>query len=202
MQDSHSCDPGFFLFFFSITCFFFPLVPVGTYHRSPLQMYSGRWTKNTYSVRTSCLFSHFSSSLPSWFLLPFSRSEHDVRAVQASKMAVVSMLKSWPGLICLCSPDNTGLTSLLSMLPLTQPQVQVQLYFSFHIVEVVAGVSTEGFAIALSLTQGMCMYSWGKSYRCAFAILWHIAWHNRVFWSHRPLLANRRRNLAQIGWAA
>lgn len=75
-------------------------------------------------------------------------------------------------------------------------------YFSFHIVEVVAGVSTEGFAIALSLTQGMCMYSWGKSYRCAFAILWHIAWHNRVFWSHRPLLANRRRNLAQIGWAA
>ena len=48
-----------------------------------------------------------------------------MRVVQASKMAVVSMLKSWPGLFCLCSPHNTGLTSLISMLPLTQVEVQV-----------------------------------------------------------------------------
>ena len=50
----------------------------------------------------------------------------DMRVVQASKMAVVSMLKSWPGLFCLCSPHNTGLTSLLNMLPLTQMEVQVR----------------------------------------------------------------------------
>ena len=40
-------------------------------------------------------------------------------------MAVVSMLKSWPGIFCLCSPHNNGITSLLNMLPLAQPMVQV-----------------------------------------------------------------------------
>ncbi|CAI8054557.1 Rapamycin-insensitive companion of mTOR [Geodia barretti] len=48
----------------------------------------------------------------------------DMSVVQASKMAAVSMLKTWPGLFCLCSPHNTGLVSLLNMLPLTQMEVQ------------------------------------------------------------------------------
>ena len=50
----------------------------------------------------------------------------DMSVVQASKMAAVSMLKTWPGLFCLCSPHNTGLVSLLNMLPLTQMEVQVR----------------------------------------------------------------------------
>ena len=65
-------------------------------------------------------FFHRSSSLP-------SRGDHDSR-VEASKMAIVAMLKSWPGVFCLCSPSNSGITSLFSMLPLAKPLVQVSTY--------------------------------------------------------------------------
>jgi len=50
-------------------------------------------------------------------------SDHELK-VEASKMVVVAMLKSWPGLFCLCSPTNSGITSLISMLPLAKPHVQ------------------------------------------------------------------------------
>ena len=53
----------------------------------------------------------------------FMREDVKLR-VEASKMAIVALLKSWPGVYCLCSPSNNGLVSLLEMLPLTKPEVQ------------------------------------------------------------------------------
>lgn len=44
--------------------------------------------------------------------------------VEASKMALVSLLKSWPGIFCLCNQRNLGMTSLLNMLPLAKSDVQ------------------------------------------------------------------------------
>ena len=39
-------------------------------------------------------------------------------------MALISLLKTWPGIFCLCNPRNLGMTSLLNMLPLAMPTVQ------------------------------------------------------------------------------
>lgn len=39
-------------------------------------------------------------------------------------MALVSLLKCWPGIFCLCNQRNLGMTSLLNMLPLAKPTVQ------------------------------------------------------------------------------
>lgn len=39
-------------------------------------------------------------------------------------MALVSLLKCWPGIFCLCNQHNLGMTSLLNMLPLAKPNVQ------------------------------------------------------------------------------
>lgn len=44
--------------------------------------------------------------------------------VESSKMALVSLLKSWPGIYCLCNQRNLGMTSLLNMLPLARMDVQ------------------------------------------------------------------------------
>ena len=76
-------------------------------------------SSSTHSPSPSSFF-HRSSSLP-------NRGDHDSR-VEASKMAIVAMLKSWPGVFCLCSPSNSGITSLFSMLPLAKPLVQVSTY--------------------------------------------------------------------------
>ena len=53
----------------------------------------------------------------------FMREDVRLRS-EASKMAIVALLKSWPGVFCLCSPRNNGLGSLLEMLPLAKPHVQ------------------------------------------------------------------------------
>ena len=53
----------------------------------------------------------------------FMREEVKLR-IEASKMAIVALLKSWPGVYCLCNPSNNGLGPLLEMLPLSQLQVQ------------------------------------------------------------------------------
>ena len=39
-------------------------------------------------------------------------------------MALVSLLKCWPGIFCLCNQRNLGMTSLLNMLPLAKSDVQ------------------------------------------------------------------------------
>jgi len=51
-------------------------------------------------------------------------SRQITQRIEASKMALISLLKTWPGIFCLCNPRNLGLTSLLHMLPLAKPEVQ------------------------------------------------------------------------------
>lgn len=129
MQDSHSCDPGsipgqctFSFSFFSIACFFFPLVPVGTYHRSPLQMYSGRWTKNTYSVRTSLCLLSFPTSLP-LYLPDFSYLSSEVNTTY-----VPCKPPRWPW--CPCS--NHGQVSSACVLHTTQDSLLYSVCFLWH----------------------------------------------------------------------
>jgi rapamycin-insensitive companion of mTOR len=52
--------------------------------------------------------------------------------IEASKMAIVALLKSWPGVYCLCNPSNNGLGSLLEMLPLSKPEVQREILDLFY----------------------------------------------------------------------
>lgn len=42
-------------------------------------------------------------------------------------MAIVALLKTWPGIFSLGSPSNTGLQPLLNMLPLATPTVQKEI---------------------------------------------------------------------------
>ena len=39
-------------------------------------------------------------------------------------MALVSLLKTWPGVFCLCNPINYGMTSILRTLPLAKAPIQ------------------------------------------------------------------------------
>ena len=61
----------------------------------------------------------------------FMREDIKLR-IEASKMAIVALLKSWPGVYCLCSPSNNGLGSLLEMLPLSKPEVQREILDLFY----------------------------------------------------------------------
>ena len=61
----------------------------------------------------------------------FMREDIKLR-IEASKMAIVALLKSWPGVYCLCSPSNNGLGSLLEMLPLSKPAVQREILDLFY----------------------------------------------------------------------
>ncbi|BFY99539.1 hypothetical protein BsWGS_02579 [Bradybaena similaris] len=76
--------------------------------------------------------------------------ERDSRFI-ASKMAVITVMRSWPGLIRLCQPDGSGMQSLIGILYL--PYVEIRKY----ILEVISDlfrlnlpVWTEDFATAFS----------------------------------------------------
>ena len=45
----------------------------------------------------------------------------------ASKMAIGTIVKSWPGLIRMCKPDGTGLQSLLGVLYLPNMETRVNM---------------------------------------------------------------------------
>lgn len=74
--------------------------------------------------------------------------------VEASKMAVVSLLKSWPGIFTLGSPNNSGssgLGSILSMLPLAQADVQKEILdILYSVFQIQTPVWTDSFTDAVT----------------------------------------------------
>ncbi|CAG5123187.1 unnamed protein product [Candidula unifasciata] len=89
--------------------------------------------------------SHFRYSLED------GRSEERDSRFIASKMAVITVMRSWPGLIRLCHPDGSGMQSLIGILYL--PYVEIRKY----ILEVISDlfrltlpVWTDDFATAFS----------------------------------------------------
>ena len=158
MQDSHSCDPGsipgqctFFFFFFLLT--FTPLVFVLI---SPLLLIailiSFSFFQSILAPITDLHYRHqaddYSKSL--------SRDEHPAQ-VEASKMAIVAMLKSWPGVFSLCNPHGSGLMSLLSMLSLAKPPVQREiLEILYSVFQLKVPEWTDNFKNAVS-SIGKCV---------------------------------------------
>ena len=53
----------------------------------------------------------------------FFRDDED--KYSASKMAIATIMKSWPGLIRMCKPDGSGLQSLLGVLYLPNMETRV-----------------------------------------------------------------------------
>ena len=75
-----------------------------------------------------------SSVLVSVIFFFFSRDEREVR-FHCSRLALLSVLRSWPGLLHFCHPANSsGLRSIVNVLYLKQLEVRVSIerviYFS------------------------------------------------------------------------
>lgn len=84
------------------------------------------------------------------------REDNKLR-IEASKMAIVALLKSWPGVYCLCRPNNNGLGSLLEMLPLTKPQVQREILdLLYSVFQLKVPEWTESFTDAVISIGGWC----------------------------------------------
>lgn len=69
-----------------------------------------------------------------FFIYFFSRDEREVQ-FHCSRLALLSVLRSWPGLLHFCHPaNNSGLRSLVNVLYLKQLEVRVsserEMYFS------------------------------------------------------------------------
>ncbi len=127
MQDSHSCDPGSIpgqcTFFFFLPSFTHPLTSHTSQHAifEVIVTFFGFFLKSLLAPITDLHYCHQpSESVPR----TGENTKRSSNRVEASKMALVSLLKCWPGIFCLCNHHNLGMTSLLNMLPLARPEVQ------------------------------------------------------------------------------
>jgi len=78
-------------------------------------------------------------------------SQDNLRRVEAAKMSIVALLKSWPGIFSLGSPHNTGLQPLLSMLPLATPIVQREILdVLYSVFQLKVPVETDSFTDAVT----------------------------------------------------
>ena len=72
-------------------------------------------------------------------------------------MAIVALLKAWPGIFSLGSPHNTGLQPLLSMLPLTTPTVQKEILdVLYSVFQLKVPDWTESFTDAVTSIGRLC----------------------------------------------
>uniref|UniRef100_A0A1X7SFK9 Rapamycin-insensitive companion of mTOR N-terminal domain-containing protein n=1 Tax=Amphimedon queenslandica TaxID=400682 RepID=A0A1X7SFK9_AMPQE len=54
------------------------------------------------------------------------KSDRDKR-VESAKISITALLKSWPGFLLLLNPSINGISTIINMLPLTEPYIQVTL---------------------------------------------------------------------------
>uniref|UniRef100_A0A1X7T1D7 Rapamycin-insensitive companion of mTOR N-terminal domain-containing protein n=1 Tax=Amphimedon queenslandica TaxID=400682 RepID=A0A1X7T1D7_AMPQE len=65
-------------------------------------------------------------------------SDRDKR-VESAKISITALLKSWSGFLLLLNPSINGISTIINMLPLTEPYIQCIrqileiLYSSFHL---------------------------------------------------------------------
>ncbi|XP_013398176.1 rapamycin-insensitive companion of mTOR isoform X2 [Lingula anatina] len=78
-----------------------------------------------------------------------SSDERDKR-FEASKMAIATIMRSWPGLIRLCNPDGSGLQSLIGVLYLPKKKIRLGILdILFDVFQLTVPAWTECFVDAL-----------------------------------------------------
>ena len=61
--------------------------------------------------------------------LHFNPSDDREARFAASRMAVVTVMRSWPGIIRFCRPDGAGLQSLIGILYLPFVEIRVGIFY-------------------------------------------------------------------------
>ncbi|XP_064605282.1 rapamycin-insensitive companion of mTOR-like [Liolophura sinensis] len=117
----------------------------------------------------------------------------------ASKMAIVTVMKSWPGMIRLCRPDGSGLQSLVGILYLPNAEIRKNIVdMLFELFRIQSCEWTSDFSVALLSTDPSQMRD---AWRLSDGF---VAEEGRILLSHqchtRPNLVENHQALILSAW--